>query len=136
MSVIENLVRVGRRQCDERRRYLAELEHLAERLRADARRLYSAVESAAAAAPPDIRVADAASARPLLARYRKLTRSVAEIDGQIAAARASLAAAEDELRRQEAALAQHTAGLGRRGSHRLRRGRPARAVPPVGGRGG
>ena len=39
MSMVENLLRLHRWQLEERRRYLGELESLAERLRADAQRL-------------------------------------------------------------------------------------------------
>ena len=34
MSVLANLLRLHRRECEDRRRYAVELEHLAKRLRA------------------------------------------------------------------------------------------------------
>ncbi|HVC57723.1 MAG TPA: hypothetical protein VND95_17365 [Stellaceae bacterium] len=98
MSVLENLLRRGRRECAERRQYLADLARLRERLRADAARLRSEVALASGA--------DAA--RPLLDRLVKLEGSVGEIDGQTTAAEQGLAVAEQELRRHELAWTQRT----------------------------
>lgn len=109
MSVLENLLIVHRREYAERRRYLADLETLAERLRADARRLRADVErtgdiampAAARGAAQRADADDAASSRLPIERYRKLAGSIADIDGQIAAAREALAAAERQLQRDE-----------------------------------
>jgi hypothetical protein len=79
MSVLESLLFMQRRDCEERRRYLAGLELLAERLRVDAGRLR----------PDDDD------------RRRKLAGSIGEIEAQIAAAGAALATAEETLRRHE-----------------------------------
>ena len=92
MSVLETLMRRRRRECDERRRYVAELERLGERLRADAEEVCR-------------EVAHGGTAALLAERHAKLERSVAAIDAQIIAARAALAAIEQELRRHELARA-------------------------------
>lgn len=95
MNVFENRLRWRRRNCADRRTYLAELQSLGEQLRADQRRLLD--EIAQLGGTDD----------PLLSeRHRKLERSVAEIDRRIAAARDALAVAEQEVRQQERALAQ------------------------------
>ena len=95
MKVFENRLRWRRRECAERRTYLAELELLGEQLRADQRRLLDEIAQPGATDDP-----------PLNERHRKLERSLAEIDGQIATARDALIIAEQEVRQQERALAQ------------------------------
>ena len=141
MSVLENLLRRRRRQCEEQRRYLAELELLAERLRADARRLRAEIEREAVLGNP-------VSARPrpsslarqlprelpgeLIERRGTLERSVFEVEGRIAEAGAALGAAEQELKRHELASAQHAGSAAlsdRRRARRLRRARPV--APPM-----
>jgi chromosome segregation ATPase len=96
MSVLESLLFAHRREYEERRRWVADLETLALRLRADATRLRGELERAGNPA-----TGDAAASRLLIERYRKLAGSIAEIDGQIAAARAELAAAEQQIKRDE-----------------------------------
>jgi hypothetical protein len=123
MTVVENLLRLHRRECDERRRYAVELELLAERLRADLARVHG--EMAA--------IEDQASldAGPLAERCRKLTVSVAELDVQIAAAQATLAAAEQQLKRHDRAVLDRAGGAAlsdRRLARRIRQSRPA--APP------
>src|SRR5436190_12186629 len=86
MSVVVNLLRLHRRECEDRRRYAAELELLAERLRADAGRIRGEMEEAGGQGPT--------GAELLAERHRKLERSVVELDGRVAAARAALAATE------------------------------------------
>ena len=120
MSVLENLMRRRRRECEGQRRYLAELERLGERLRADTERVRR-------------EVAAACSGAGLAERYAKLQRSVAEIDGQIAAARDALAMVEQQLRRQELAWARRggTAAADAPASpRRPRHAAPSRS-PPV-----
>jgi hypothetical protein len=116
MSVLENFVSLRRRQCEEQRRYLAGLESLARRLRADRRHLRVEIDEAAARGGP-------VAADPLFERHGKLERSVATIEAQIAAARAALAAAEDEVRQHEFARARRLghAGLAEPGSARRTR---------------
>lgn len=119
MSLIDNLLRAHRRRCEEGRRYLAELEDLAQRLRADAARLRAAVEAGAAGGDR--------SAHPATLRHAKIVRSIAAIETQIGVAAAALAAAEVELQRHELIAQRDGAaepGDPRRG-RRGRRPRPA-----------
>ncbi len=121
MSLIENLLRLGRRQCEELRRTLAELELLAQRLRADAGRLQAAIERSVAAGDPG-------SARSLNERRGKVERSLAGVASRIAEAGDALAAAERELKRHERAAAQRADSVGpseRRSTRRSRRAPPA-----------
>ncbi len=128
MSLIENLLRVRRRRCEERRRYLAELEHLAQRLRADALRLRAVIEAAAAAG-------DRVSAQPPTRRHAKLERSLAAVEHQIGLAGAALAAAEEELRRYELVVAPRDGAGELAAIRRGRRGRrPRAAALPIIGR--
>ena len=115
MSILDNRLRLNRHQYEECRRYLAEFESLAQRLRADERRLQDEIERAVAAGKPGC-------AQPLLDRYSRLARSLAAIEGQIAAAGDALAAAARELKRHELTAAQR-AGLSER--RRAPRTRPA-----------
>src|SRR5713226_7997422 len=78
MSLREHPLQLWRRQYEERRRFVAELEALARRLRSDEQRLGGEAERAAAVA-----------------------RSLTAIDARIAEAGAALAAAERQLKRHE-----------------------------------
>ena len=127
MSVLENRLRLGRRQC---RRYLTGLESLVQRLRADERRLWAEIELAVAGrSSPEAGAGQPAGelARELTERHDKLARSVAAIDTQIAEVGAALGAAEQELRRQELAAAQRTARAGLSEPRRTRRASAAKA---------
>jgi hypothetical protein len=131
MSVLENRLRLGHRQCRQWRRYLAGLESLVQRLRADERRLQAGIELAVAGRPdfagePDGQP-DGESARELTERHGKLARSVAAIDTQIAEVGAALGAAEQALRRQELAAAQRTVRAGLSEPRRTRRASAAKA---------
>jgi flagellar FliJ protein len=123
MSMVENLLRLHRWQLDERRRYLGELESLAERLRADVLRLTDTdpgMERLYPARPRDLGAG--AFGHNSSKRREKLEHSVAEIDAQIVEARAAVAAAENEVAHYELAAAQRTsAGPGAilRGRRRL-----------------
>lgn len=88
MSAIEQMARVYRWACSEKRRTLEELVRLAERLRLDVGRLNA----------PDAAGGQGQSAEE---RQRRLERSIAEIDGSIERARAELGNAEAELARVE-----------------------------------
>jgi hypothetical protein len=119
MSVAQNRLSLGRRQCDERRRYLAGLEALAQRLRADERRLRAELQCAGVDRPAPAGGADPPAVAgsfsgSLVERHSKLVRSVAEIDAQIAEVGAALGVAEQELKRREIASARHLAGAGHR----------------------
>jgi phage shock protein A len=117
VSLIDNHLRLRRRQCEERRHFIAELERLAARLRADARRLQAEIERAVA-------LGNRVSAQLLFERHSKVERSLAAIDSQIGSAGAALAATELELQQYERAFA-HRGGTGlsnRRQARRARRG--------------
>jgi len=130
MNSIENRINLHRRHCEERQRYLAELESLAQRLRADGNRLRSEIERA-------VTVGNPASAHPLLQRHGQLARSLAAIEGQIAAAGDALAVAAFELKRHEFASAHRvpSAGSPAELSDRRRPSRSSRARPAASPRG-
>jgi len=110
MSMVENLLRLHRWQLEERRRYLSELESLAERLGADALRLTTANDPGVERFDP-ARPVDANSAsfeRKSVERRERLEHSLAEIKAQIVEARAALAEAETEVAHYELASAQRT----------------------------
>jgi hypothetical protein len=111
MNSLDNRISVHRRQCEERQRYLADLELLGQRLRADGSRLRSEIEWAVAVGNP-------ASTQPLLQRHGMLARSLAAIEGQIAAAGDALAAAARDLKRHEFAAAQRAPNPGAFGGRR------------------
>ena len=115
MSILDNRLRLNRHQYEECRRALAEFEALAQRLRADERRLQDEIERAVAVGQPGC-------TQPLLDRHSRLVRSLAAIEGQTAAAGDALAAAARELKRHELTAAQR-AGLSER--RRAPRTRPA-----------
>jgi flagellar FliJ protein len=128
MSVMDNMMRQHRWALDERRRFLAELESLALRLRRDAQRLNQIEEEAGtgrilrqSGAPYPVFV------EPLIERGRQLERSIAEIETQIPEA----AAAEHQVRLYEATQAQRSgkpaSGAGR--APRSRRVHRAAAIP-------
>jgi hypothetical protein len=127
MNILENRITLHRRHCEERQRYLAELESLAQRLRADVSRLRAEIEEAVAVSNP-------ASAQPLLERHAKLARSLATIEGQIAAAGDALAAAKRDLKQLEVGAARRADGAGPSDGRRVpRSSRAPRAVPGRGG---
>ena len=110
MSVADNVLRQHRWELDERRRFLAELESLALRLRRDAQRLDREIEEESGAgrllrqggAPYPVFV------EPLIERGQKLERSIAEIETQILDARKAVAVTEQQVRLYEATQAQRT----------------------------
>lgn len=89
MSAIEQMVRVYRWACNEKRRTLQDLLRLSERLRADMGRL----DGVAAALSVDGQSPDE--------RRERLVRSVADIEATIERARGELTVAEAELARVE-----------------------------------
>ena len=121
MNSLENRINLHRRHCEERRRYLAELESLAGRLRTDGGRLRSEIERA-------VTVGNPAFAHPLLQRHGQLARSLAAIEGQIAAAGEALATASRELQRHEFAAAQRAPSAGLSERRRLPRSSRARTA--------
>jgi flagellar protein FliJ len=105
MNARSNFHRTQQWQLAERQRYLAELETLAERLRADVERLSVEIEEAGGvdAMPSNPRL-DPHFIRPLVDRHEKLLRSVAEVDAQIAEAGAAVASAQQEMKLIESSL--------------------------------
>jgi len=133
MGVVDSILRQHRWELDERRRFLAELESLAQRLRRDAHRLHQEIEEESGAgrllrqsgAPYPVFV------EPLIERGRQLERSIAEINTQIPEAREAVAVAEQQVRLCEATQMQRGGkpplGAGR--ALRSRRVRRAVAFP-------
>ena len=107
MSTLESLIRLHRWQVDERRRQVAELEGLSEKLRQEMARLEEerAVEQTAAGASFLARHVYPGYIRRALERQKTLERSLAETEAQIAQARDALAEAFQELKRYEVASA-------------------------------
>ncbi len=106
MSAIDSLMRLHRWQLDERRRHVAELEELAERLRQEQYRLDAESEreqAAGAVLMPGSTAPD--HVRQLVERRRKLMQSRAELAERIVRARDALAEAGHELRRYEIIIA-------------------------------
>jgi hypothetical protein len=123
MNILENRIILHRRHCEERQRYLAELESLAQRLRADGGRLRVEIERAVAVGNP-------ACAQPTIERHAKLARSLAAVEGQIVAAGDALAGAARDLKRLELGAAQRADGAGPSDRRRLpRSSRAPRADP-------
>ena len=112
MSVLEDRLHLGRRQCRQWRSYLAGLESLAQRLRADEQRLRAAIELAGAGRPDFTGELGGQPAGELIERHAKLARSVAAIDTQITEVGAALGAAEQALKREELAAAHRTVRAG------------------------
>jgi flagellar protein FliJ len=141
MTALDNRLRSQRWQLEERRRFLGDLEALAERLRHDVMRLQAeiaeeigaaqalltngAMQHNPAAYPPFV--------RPLLDRRNKIQRSVAEIKAQIVEARQAVAAAQQELKLYEHAWARRIGdsaigGAGPRRTRRTRRTEPTASL--------
>ena len=106
-STLDSLIRLHRWQVDERRRQLAELEGLAEKLRQEMVRLAEerAAEQTAASASFLARHVYPGYIRRALERQKTLEQSLAEADVQIVQARDALADSFQELKRYEVAAA-------------------------------
>ena len=106
-ETLETLIRLHRWQVDERRRQVAELEALAEKLRQELVKLAEerARESEAAGANLLTRHVYPGYIRRALQRQKTLEQSLAETEQQIAEARDALAEAFQELKRYEIAQA-------------------------------
>jgi len=107
MSTLESLIRLHRWQVDERRRQVAELESLAEKLRQELARLAEerANEQAAAGASFLARHVYPGYIRHAIERQQTLEQSLAETEAQTVHAREALAEAFEELKRYEIASA-------------------------------
>jgi hypothetical protein len=138
MSILDDRLRLGRRQCQQWRSHLAGLESLAQRLRADERRLRAEIElGVAGRLSPEAGAGQpgfaAEPAGELLGRHGKLVRSVAAVDTQIAEVGAALGVAEQALQGQELAAAQRTVRAGGPESRRTRRDSVAAAADSTAG---
>lgn len=122
MNSRSNFHRTQQWQLAERQRYLAELEALAERLRADVEHLRQEIDEAGGAeALPTNRRLDPMFIRPLVERHEKLLRSVAEMESQIGEARAAVASAQQEMRLVEGGMVQRGLRFEDRLTRRTRR---------------
>jgi len=107
MSAIDSLVRLHRWQLDEHRRQLADLDLLAQKLRAEKTRLAEeeATEQIVAGASLEAATAYGGFARHLIERREKIEQSIISVEQQIATAREALAETYQEMKRYEIALA-------------------------------
>lgn len=119
MSIVSNLLRLHRWQLEERRRYLAELESLAGRLRADTVRLTADTDFEPANSLQN-NSGSRVLTRSLVERRNRLEHSIAEIETQIVEARAAVAVAESEVAHYEAAAAPGSS-MGSGGAGRVHR---------------
>ncbi|HEV7371948.1 flagellar FliJ family protein [Arenibaculum sp.] len=105
MSELDTLIRLHRWQLDEKRRALADLQALADRLEEDKARLEAEVsrEQEAARNSADVAFSYAGFAQVAIERRRRLEQSVAQIHAQIAVATDEVADAFQELKRYELA---------------------------------
>lgn len=132
MSVRENLLRLHRWRLQERQDYLAGLESLMERLRADAGRLQEEIGESEAAKGHAVDGGEApAYLVPLIERRSKIERSMAEIEAQIAEAHETVEAAQQEVKHAENGAAANASSGPMRVSRRARRERPSRARTEV-----
>jgi flagellar protein FliJ len=120
MSIVSNLLRLHRWQLEERRRYLAELESLAGRLRADTVRLTADTNFEPANSLEQDNSGSRVLTRSLVERCNRLEHSIAEIETQIVEARAAVAVAESEVAHYEAAAAPRSS-MGSGGAGRVHR---------------
>lgn len=122
MNARQNFYRLQHWQLAERQRYLAELESLAERLRADVERMNDEIDEAGVA--DETSRIHSAFIRPLINRRDKLQRSVAEVDTQVGEARTAVAVAQQEMKLLEGPLVQRGFNLDEhRPTRRAPRGR-------------
>jgi flagellar export protein FliJ len=121
MSSLDTLIKLHRWQLDERRRKVTEFENLAEKLRAERKRLDTEerFEQQVAGDSHEANYAYSGYAVTVIDRRAKLTRSVEETEQQIVEARAELAEAYAEVKRYEIAAANRLLAK-HRGLERLR----------------
>ncbi|MDR3515626.1 MAG: flagellar FliJ family protein [Azospirillaceae bacterium] len=119
MSELHTLIRVNKFKLDEKRRALAELQALADRLAQEAQRLEAEIiaEKQIARSNTEFAVSYPAYARMAITRGKRLQDSVLQVKKQIEAATEEIAEAFQELKRYE--LAQEARD--RREQERLRR---------------
>jgi len=107
MSALESLIRLHRWQLDERRRQLAELDTLGEKLRHEQTRLTAEEQQEQRVASSSQEAAPAYGnyARKLIERRDRLRESLASVEEQIVQAREALAETYREVKRYEIASA-------------------------------
>jgi hypothetical protein len=107
MNGRQNTYRLQHWQLAERQRYLADLESLAAKLRADVEDLSREVDASASvpSANPERGDARALIVGPLLERRDKLVRTIAEVDAQLVEAREAVAAAQQEVKLYDGSVA-------------------------------
>ncbi len=107
MSSLDTLIKLHRWQLDEQRRKVAEMESLAEKLRAELQRLdrEEEFEQHVAGGSHEANYAYSGFAKALIDRRAKLSQSIRETEEQILEARAALADAYAEVKRYEIAAA-------------------------------
>jgi flagellar export protein FliJ len=107
MSALESLIRLHRWHLDERRRELAELDALGEKLRQEQARLTAeeGAEQAAAASSREAAMTYGGYAKKLIERRARLKESLSSVQEQIAQAREALAETYREVKRYEIASA-------------------------------
>lgn len=105
MSSLKTVIRLHKWQLDEKRRALAELQNLRDRLLAERHRLEQEMlhEQQVARNDPVAAFGYAAFARAALERGRRLQDSIAQVERQIAVASDEMAEAFQELKRYELA---------------------------------
>jgi flagellar protein FliJ len=103
VSALDSLIRVNKYKLDERRRQLAELERLVERLRNESQRLEQELtsEQQVAASSREAGHSYGGYARDIIERRRKLAASIADAEAQILAARDALSESFREVKRYE-----------------------------------
>jgi flagellar FliJ protein len=107
MSALESLIRLHRWQLDERRRQLADLDGLAEKLSQEQARLTAEEKSeqAVALASREAAFTYGEYARQLVERRQRIEQSLASVREQVALARENLAETYREVKRYEIASA-------------------------------
>lgn len=105
MSSLKTVIRLHKWQLDEKRRALAELQNLHDRLVAEMHRLQQEMlyEQQVARADPMAAFGYAAFAKAAMERGKRLQDSIAQVEQQIAVATEEMAEAFQELKRFELA---------------------------------
>jgi flagellar protein FliJ len=123
MSALDSLIRLHRWQLDERRRQLADLDMLAEKLHREEARLAAEQEAEQGVASRSQEAATAYPdyARNLIDRRQRIEQSLVSVAEQIVAAREALSDAYREVKRYEIAAASRMQQLRRRGAREQQR---------------
>ncbi|MFD1625440.1 flagellar export protein FliJ [Azospirillum griseum] len=116
---LKTIIRLQKLQLDEKRRVLAELQNLGDRLRAEIERLKEEIAQEQATARENFAVSFtyANFAQAALERGRKLGESLAQVEVQISVATDQMAEAYQELKRYELAEEERI----KREKHKLKR---------------